>query len=137
MRSKEFYPFIRGKPNPLIHKTNNKQTIHPGKPETLVLYDIIGQRLPRGNPLGKMHIDSRGRNSLTGNGTKAEIFIRGWPLMVGDYLPRGEPQGLKNCSRSQEAREWLDKTFFNKCRPDVSGHGEIFRKGGIQAYLPT
>ena len=137
MRSKEFYPFIRGKPNPLIYIKNDTKMIHPGKAEPVIVYDITGQSLPGENPLGKKHIDSRGRNSLPGKRTKGEIFIRGWPLVVGDYLPRGKPQGLKNCSRSQEAREWLDRTFCHKCSSDISGFGEIFRKGGIQAYLPT
>ena len=98
MRSKEFYPFIRGKPNPLIYNNYDTQIIHPGE---------------------------------------AETFIRGRPLMVGDHLPRGEPQGLKNCRKTPEIRGCLSKTFFNKCRSDIPGSREISRKGGIQGYLLT
>ena len=141
MRSKEFYPFIRGKPNPLIYKMNGTQKIHPRKAETSEAFDITGNSLPRGDPSKKRIFDNkkdswRG-NSLFKKGKKAVIFIRGWPMMTGDDLFSSKPKGSENYSIAREIREWLAKTFFKKCRLDISDSGEIFRKGGIQGYLLT
>ena len=131
MRSKELYPFIRGKPDPLLYQTVQKKGAYLRKMNDDLLYDIHEESLPRGAP--EWEAAPMNQRSITQSGEYSEIYSASGkcPMIVGDYLPRGKPQGLKNCKLSQERMICMSKAVKSSCQAPNDYFREIFGKGGI------
>ena len=131
MKRKELYPFIRGKPNPIFKITILNDGAHLRKVNDSNVYDIQGEDLPRGAP--EWEAEPMIQRSITQSDECSELYSAAGkcPLIVGDYLPRGKPQGLKNCNISHENNSDGFVTAISSHRMPNDCLREIFGKGGI------
>ena len=131
MKRKELYPFIRGKPNPTFKNTIHNDGAHLRKVNDIKVYDIQGESLPRGAPVWEA--EPMIQRSITQSERYSEVYSTAGKctLIVSDYLPRGEPQGLKNCKPSQESMICMSQAAKSNCQTPNDCFREIFGKGGI------
>ena len=131
MKRKELYPFIRGKPNLIFKNTIHNDGAHLRKVNDIKVYDIQGESLPRGAPVWEA--EPMIQRSITQSEGYSEVYSTAGKctLIVSDYLPRGEPQGLKNCKPSQESMICMSQAAKCSCQTPNDCFREIFGKGGI------
>ena len=137
MKRKELYPFIRGKPNPIFKKTIHNGGAHLRKVNDIKVYDIQGESLPRGAPIWGIRPLVKRLITRLEECRNGDFSSRGWPLIFGDYLPRGKPHGLKNCKPSQDSCVGIPEPANSNCREPSGNFREIFGEGGIYGYLLT
>ena len=137
MKRKELYPFIRGKPNLIFKNTIHNDGAHLRKVNDIKVYDIQGESLPRGAPVWEA--EPMIQRSITQSERYSEVYSTAGKctLIVSDYLPRGEPQGLKNCKPSQDSCVGMPEPANSNCREPTGDLWEIFGEGGIYGYLLT
>ena len=131
MKRNEYHPFVRGKPNPIVYQTIYKEGDYLWKATDSGVYDIHEESLPRGAPEWKTAPMNQRSITQSEEYSKTYSTAGRCALIVGDYLPRGEPQGLKNCKSSQEGIICMSKVVKNTCRAPNDCFREIFGKGGI------
>ena len=115
----------------IFKNTIHNDGAHLRKVNDIKVYDIQGESLPRGAPVWEA--EPMIQRSITQSGEYSEVYSTAGKctLIVSDYLPRGEPQGLKNCKPSQESMICMSQAAKSNCQTPNDCFREIFGKGGI------